>query len=142
MTDAPAHVIFLFGMEQRCLRPEAHENSTVSSDVFDEREHVLLRTLEERPKHVRGRSQLFLSGATFSILHLDTSNDRSVRAIDDVVVQERPVLALAQAMARFRRWFRCSPLCERAGLVFAQIRGPFFFDSLTLPHTLQTRLHL
>ena len=40
------------------------------------------------------------------------------------VVQKPPVRTSAQVMARFRRWFRCPPLCQRDGLNLAQPLAP------------------
>ena len=59
-------------------------------------------------------SRLFTSGAILLIFHLDTPNDRPTCA-GGIVVQKTPVRTSAQVMARFRRWFRCPPLCQWAG---------------------------
>ena len=58
--------------------------------------------------------------------------DQEAQAV--VSSPEKPlVLASAQVMARFRRWFLCPPLCQRAGLVLTQLCVPAPRNVLTLP---------
>ena len=78
-------------------------------------------------------SQLFVPGAILPT-HPDTSNDRPARANGGAVAQTQPVRTSVEVEARFRRWFRCPPLCQRGGLKPAQLRVPAPRDSLTLPH--------
>ena len=49
-------------------------------------------------------------------------------------IQKPPVQTSAPAAARFRRWFGCPPLCQRAGLVLPQLRVPAPPDSLKSSH--------
>ena len=51
---------------------------------------------------MRGFLQLF----ALMIVRLDQSNDRPACAIGGVAVHKPHVLTSAQAVARFRRWFR------------------------------------
>ena len=79
-------------------------------------------------------SQFFAPRGILPTFRLDTSNDRPASANGGAVAQILPVRASAPAVARFSRWFRCPPVCQRAGLGLAQLRVPAPRDSLTLPH--------
>ena len=82
-------------------------------------------------------SQLFASRAILPTFQLDTSRDDRPRcAGGDVMVQTPPVRSSAQATARFRRWCRCPPLCQRASLNFAQPLVPTSRDSLNSSYVL------
>ena len=84
---------------------------SVDFDFFDQRERTLLHKLEEQFDNsavLRVSSQLLAPGAA------------SIRK-RCVVVQTLPVRTSAQVEARYRRWFRCPPLYQRAGLVLAQL---------------------
>ena len=57
--------------------------------------------------------------------------DQSVCANGGVDIQKPPVRISTAAAARFRRWARCLPLCQRAGLDLAQSRVPASRESWT-----------
>ena len=65
-------------------------------------------------------SQLIVPRATLPNSRPDTSDGPLARATNDAVVEKQLVLTWTQAVARFRGWFRCPPLCQRAGLELAQ----------------------
>ena len=100
---------------------------------------ALLSRFEDRPKSglmipsCCECPQLFVPGAILPTFHLDTSNDRPACANGGVVVLTLSVWTSAQVEARIRRWFRCPPLCQRAGCQLAQLRVPAPRDSWTLP---------
>ena len=83
---------------------------------------------------LRGSFQLYAPIATLPIFILDTSRDRRACAVGGAVVQKPPVLTSAPAMDRFRRWFRCPPLCQWAVLELAQLRVPAPRESGTWSH--------
>ena len=102
----------------------------VGFDVFDWRDRALLYKLEERPKS--GLIILLCCKCPhssslqerFSRLSISTHQSANGGVVD----QKPPVRT---SVERVRRCFGCPLLCQRAGLVLAQLRVPAPHDSWT-----------